>query len=141
MDGIKTALNILCSARLKVKARPGFGRALSKMLLAVAIRQKAPPQSSVEEEKTQRGREENDCTKGKKGGRPHGPPAAAGESLLESAHRHVPDVPGVVPDGAVGGEDAGPGDVHESHPVPPLGVLIGQAGPLVGVPVALEVGQ
>ena len=28
MDGIKTALNILCSARLKVKARPGFGRAL-----------------------------------------------------------------------------------------------------------------
>ena len=74
MDGIKTVLNILCSARLKVKARPGFGRALSKMLLAVAIRQKAPPQSSVEEEKTQRGREENDCTKGKKSGRPVGRP-------------------------------------------------------------------
>ena len=119
----------------------GFGRALSKMLLAVAIRQKAPPQSSVEEEKTQRGREENDCTKGKKSGRPHGPPAAAGANLLEGAHRHVPDVPGVIPDGAVGGKDAGAGDVHEGHLVPPLGVLIGQAGPLVGVPVALEVGQ
>ena len=74
MDGIKTVLNILCSARLKVKARPGFGRALSKMLLAVAIRQKAPPQSSVEEEKTQRGREENDCTKGKKSGPTGRPP-------------------------------------------------------------------
>ena len=70
--------------------------------------------------------------KAKKAGGPTGRPP-----LRERAYLRVR----IVPDGAVGGEDAGSGDVHESHPVPPLGVLIGQAGPLVGVPVALEVGQ
>ena len=77
---------------------------------------------------------------GSKKGGPQGPPMV-GESLFDGAHRHVPDVPGVVPDGAVGGEDAGSGDVHQGHLVPPLGVAVGQARPDMGVPVALEVGQ
>lgn len=34
----------------------------------------------------------------------------------------MPDVPGVVPDGAVGGEDAGPGDVDERFLIDPNGV-------------------
>ena len=53
----------------------------------------------------------------------------------------MPNVLGVVPDGAVGGKDAGPGDVDEGHPVPGLLVQIGLAGPLMGGTVALKVGQ
>ena len=51
---------------------------------------------------------------------------------LHSAVRHVPDVVGVVPDGAVGGEDARAGDVHKGHPAPLLLIQIGPARQLLG---------
>ena len=53
----------------------------------------------------------------------------------------MPDVPGVVLNGAVGGKDARPGDVDEGHPVPGGPVGVGADGTPVGIAVAVEVGQ
>ena len=44
----------------------------------------------------------------------------------------VPDIFCVFLDGAVGGEDAGAGDVGQGHLVPALAVAIDLKGPLVG---------
>ena len=53
----------------------------------------------------------------------------------------MPDVPGVVPDGAVGGEDAGPGDVDERFLIPGSPVLVDLQRAAVGLTVAVKVGQ
>ena len=66
-------------------------------------------------------------------------PGAAFYQLLSGGN--VPDIIGVVPDGPVGGEDTGPGNVDEGHLVPMLVVGIGGQRALVSGAVAVKVGQ
>ena len=61
--------------------------------------------------------------------------------MLSGTDGDAPDVTSVVPDGAVGGKDARPGDVDEGHAVPLFGVAVSETGALVGSAVALKIGQ
>ena len=61
--------------------------------------------------------------------------------MLKSPHGDIPDVPGVIPDGAVSGKGAGAGHVHQGHLVPLLAVQVGVGRLLLGIAVAVEVSQ